>query len=177
MPADTTESMAEQRKVATINHLACPSYSLYVQLLWYPVYTYYPGGMKARVSPVQWSKPQYIDPTQDSNSGGFKIISGDHYTTTASMKCYDYTTDILNFTPRNIHAAPFCFPWYLLPHLVTHDTLCMLPHLDHYLTIHVVHLVTQRYTNMLLNPLRTKFFLQFQPKSSVLYKGRWDYTG
>ena len=36
-----------QRKAATINQLACPSYSLYVQLLWYPMY--YPGGMKARV--------------------------------------------------------------------------------------------------------------------------------
>ena len=48
-----------------------------------------PGGMKARVSPVQWSKPYSIlAPTQDSNQGGqirtrvarFKIISGDHYT-------------------------------------------------------------------------------------------------
>ena len=28
-----------------------PSYSLYVQLLWYPMY--YPGGMKAWVNPVQ----------------------------------------------------------------------------------------------------------------------------
>ena len=58
-----------QRKAATINQLACPSYSLYVQLLWYP--TYYPWGMKARVSPVQWSKPYSIlAPTQDSNPGG-----------------------------------------------------------------------------------------------------------
>ena len=32
-----------QRKAATINQLACPSYSLYVQLLWYPMY--YPGGI------------------------------------------------------------------------------------------------------------------------------------
>ena len=47
-----------QRKAATINQFACPSYSLYVQLLWYPMY--YPGGMKARVSPVQWSKPHSI---------------------------------------------------------------------------------------------------------------------
>ena len=32
---------------------------------------YYPGGMKARVSPVQWSKPYSIlAPTQDSNPGG-----------------------------------------------------------------------------------------------------------
>ena len=58
-----------QHKAATINQLACPSYSLYVQLLWYPMY--YPGGMKARVSPVQWSKPHSIlTPTQDSNPGG-----------------------------------------------------------------------------------------------------------
>ena len=35
-----------------------PSYSLHVQLLWYPMY--YPRGMKARVSPVQWSKPYSI---------------------------------------------------------------------------------------------------------------------
>ena len=58
-----------QRKAATINQLACPSYSLNVQLLWYPMY--YPEGMKARVSPVQWSKPHSIlTPTQDSNPGG-----------------------------------------------------------------------------------------------------------
>ena len=58
-----------QCKAATINQLACPSYSLYVQLLWYPMY--YPGGMKARVGPVQWSKPYSIlAPTQDSNPGG-----------------------------------------------------------------------------------------------------------
>ena len=58
-----------QRKAATINQLACPSYSLYVQLLWYPMY--YPGGMKARVRHVQWSKPYSIlAPTQDSNPGG-----------------------------------------------------------------------------------------------------------
>ena len=52
------------------NHqFACPSYSLYVQLLRYPMY--YPEGMKARVSPVQWSKPNSIlAPTQDSNPGG-----------------------------------------------------------------------------------------------------------
>ena len=33
---------------------------------------YYPGGMKARVSPVQWSKPYSIlAPTQDSNPSGW----------------------------------------------------------------------------------------------------------
>ena len=40
-----------------------------LQLLRYPMY--YPGGMKARVGPVQWSKPNSIlAPTQDSNPGG-----------------------------------------------------------------------------------------------------------
>ena len=43
MPADTTESVAEHSaiKAATINQLTCPSYSLYVPLLCYPMY--YPG--------------------------------------------------------------------------------------------------------------------------------------
>ena len=34
---------------------------------------YHPGGMKARVKPVQWSKPHIVyilTPTQDSNPGG-----------------------------------------------------------------------------------------------------------
>ena len=54
-----------QHKAATINQRACPSYSFYVQLLGYPMY--YPGGMKARVSPVQRSKPySMLAPTQDS---------------------------------------------------------------------------------------------------------------
>ena len=72
-----------QRKAATINQLACPSYSLYVQLLWYPMY--YPGGMKARVGPVQWSKPNSIlAPLRiRTRVAGFRVISGDHYTTTA----------------------------------------------------------------------------------------------
>ena len=58
-----------------------PSYSLYVQLLWYPMY--YPGGMKARVSPVQWSKPHSIlAPLRiRTQVAGFRITSGDHYTT------------------------------------------------------------------------------------------------
>ena len=46
-----------------------PSYSLYVQLLWYPMYC--PKGIKAWVSPVEGSKPYSISaPTQDSNPGG-----------------------------------------------------------------------------------------------------------
>ena len=57
-----------QPKAATINQFACPSYSLYVQLLWYPMY--YTGRDEGRVSPVQWSKPQCIRaPKQDSNPG------------------------------------------------------------------------------------------------------------
>ena len=78
-----------QRKAATIHQLARPSYSLYVQLLWYPMY--YPGGMKARVSPVQWWKANivYWPPLRiRTRASGFKIISGDHYTTTAHKdKC------------------------------------------------------------------------------------------
>ena len=76
-----------QRKAATINQLACPSYSLYVQRLWYPMY--YPGGMKAWVSPVQCSKPYSIlAPTQNSNPGGQIQHHKQwplhyHYTTTA----------------------------------------------------------------------------------------------
>ena len=64
------EDVAEHSFVGCNHQSTCmPSYSLYVQLLWYPMY--YPEGMKARVSPVQWSKPYSIlAPTQDSNPGG-----------------------------------------------------------------------------------------------------------
>ena len=76
-----------QLKAATINQLACPSYSLYVQLLWYSMY--YPEGMKARVSPVQWSKPHSILPLLRirTRAAGFRIISGDHYITTVHKSC------------------------------------------------------------------------------------------
>ena len=101
-----------QRKAATINQLACPSYSLYVQLLWYPMY--YPEGRKARVSPVQWSKPHSIlAPTQDSNPGGriqnherwplhyhCTLCSGDHYTTTAHW-CLFNSLLCLNFLSQS----------------------------------------------------------------------------
>ena len=72
-----------QLSAATINQVACPSYSLYVQLLWYSML--YPKGMKARVSPVQWSKPYSISaPTQDSNPGErIQNHKRWHYTTTA----------------------------------------------------------------------------------------------
>ena len=70
MPADTTETVVQHsaRLQPSIN-LHAPVTAFYVQLLWYPMY--YPGGMKARVSPVQWSKPHSIlVPTQDLNQGG-----------------------------------------------------------------------------------------------------------
>ena len=64
------EGVAEQSFLGCNHQSTCmPSYSFYVQLLWYPMY--YPGGMKARVSHVQWSEPHSIlVPTQDSNPGG-----------------------------------------------------------------------------------------------------------
>ena len=72
MPVDTTETVAEtQHKAATINQLASPNYSLYVHLLWYPMY--YPGGMKVRVSPVYYVVIEdlivYWPPLKDSNPG------------------------------------------------------------------------------------------------------------
>ena len=90
-----------QRKAATINQFACPSYSLYVQLLWYPMY--YPEGMKARVSPVQWSKPYSIlAPLRiRTRAAGFRIISGDHYTTTAHLELW-YIGCWVQFPPINI---------------------------------------------------------------------------
>ena len=57
MTDDATEGVVEHssRLQPSIN-LHAPVYrAFYVQLLWYPMY--YPEGMKARVSPVQWSKP------------------------------------------------------------------------------------------------------------------------
>ena len=52
MPDDATEGVAEHSsKLQPSINLHAPVTALYVQLLWYPMY--YPGGMKARVSPVQ----------------------------------------------------------------------------------------------------------------------------
>ena len=57
MTADTTETVAEHsaRLQPSINLHANPTQfsALYVQLLWSPNVSY-PGGMKARVSPVQY---------------------------------------------------------------------------------------------------------------------------
>ena len=64
MPVDHWNCGQTQRKAATINQLACISYSLHVLLLWYPMY--YPGRIKAPESPVQWSKTHSIStPNQD----------------------------------------------------------------------------------------------------------------
>ena len=61
------EGVAEHSFLGGNHQSTCmPSYSIYVQLLWYRCT--YPEGMKARVSPVQWSKPHSIC---------------DHYTTAA----------------------------------------------------------------------------------------------
>ena len=79
-----------------MNQFACPSYNLHVQLLWYPMY--YPEGMKARVSPVQWSKPYSIlAPLRIwIRAAGFKIISGDHNTTTAHLLFYNKIVEIFS---------------------------------------------------------------------------------
>ena len=81
------------QKAATINQFACPNNSLYVQLLWYPMY--YPGGMKAQVSPVQWSKPHSIlAPTQDWNPGdwiqNYKRWPVLYHCTLHTKKIYEY---------------------------------------------------------------------------------------
>ena len=71
MPADTTETVAEHsaRLQPSINLHAPVTTFMFSCSLWYPMY--YPGGMKARVSPVQRSKPHSIlAPTQDPNPGG-----------------------------------------------------------------------------------------------------------
>ena len=70
MLADTTETVVEHsaRLQPSIN-LHAPVTACYIHLLWYPMY--YPGGMKARVSPLQYSNPHStLAPTQDSNSCG-----------------------------------------------------------------------------------------------------------
>ena len=74
MPDYTTESGPEHssRLHPSIN-LHAPVKALLVQLLWYP--TYYSGGMKARVIPVQWSKSKYIALLRIwTRMAGFKII-------------------------------------------------------------------------------------------------------
>ena len=78
------ECVAEHSFLGCNHQSTCmPGYSLYVQLLWYPMY--YPEGMKARVSHVQWSEPHssILAPLRiRTRAAGFRIISGDYYTTT-----------------------------------------------------------------------------------------------
>ena len=59
---------------------------------------YYPEGMKAQVSPEQWSKPYSIlAPLRiRTRATGFKIISGDHYTTTVHALHYHCTLISMN---------------------------------------------------------------------------------
>ena len=62
MPYDATEGVAEH------SFRLQPSINLHAP---FTAFMYYPEGMKARVSPVQWSKPYSIlAPTQDSNPSG-----------------------------------------------------------------------------------------------------------
>ena len=64
MPADTTEIVAEHstRLQPSINLHAPVTAFMLIQLLWYPNNPmYYPGGMKARVSPVQWIDRSLIE--------------------------------------------------------------------------------------------------------------------
>ena len=77
MPADAIVFVAKHsaRRPPTINLHAASLVPMY-----------YSGRVKVRVSPVQWSKPYSINSSPLSNwsqAGGFKIISGDQYTTTA----------------------------------------------------------------------------------------------
>ena len=67
MPDDATESVTKNSFLGCRHQSTCmPSYSLYIQLLWYPMY--YPGEMKARVSPVQSIEPhRMLASNQDSN--------------------------------------------------------------------------------------------------------------
>ena len=101
MPEDATDGVAKHSFLGC-NHQSTrmASYNFYVQLLWYPMY--YPRLMKAWVSPVQWCKPYSILALLKIRTwaGGFKIISGDHFTdhftTTANLqslnffKCHDF---------------------------------------------------------------------------------------
>ena len=66
MPDDANEGVAEHssRLQPSIN-LHAPVIAFLFSC--YGTHIYYPEGMKARVSPVQWSKPNSIlAPTQDS---------------------------------------------------------------------------------------------------------------
>ena len=97
-PVDTTETVAEHsaRLQPSINlHSPVTAFMFSCS----GTQMYYPGGMKARVSPVQWSKPHSIlAPLRiQTRVAGFRIISGDHYTTTTHLT--------LSMTSRRISAS------------------------------------------------------------------------
>ena len=64
MPDDATEGVAKHSFLGGNYQSTCMPHG---QLFWYQMY--YPGGMKARVSPDR-SLIVYISLTQDSNPGG-----------------------------------------------------------------------------------------------------------
>ena len=124
IPADTTETVAEHsirlQPLINLHGNARPSYSLYVQQLWYPMY--YPGGMKAWVSPVQRLKPySVLAPTQDSNlSGGYNTA---HNNNSAGSFLFCFQLEIRTHTGANANVVLltyllisfllFCFIFYL----------------------------------------------------------------
>ena len=85
MPDDATEGVVEHssRLQPSIN-LHAPVTAFMLQVIWYTMY--YPEGMKARVMTcaVIEALIVYKPPLRTrTRAAGFKIISGDHYTTTA----------------------------------------------------------------------------------------------
>ena len=102
MPDDATEGVAEHSFLCC-NHQSTrsPSYSLYVQLIWYPMYP--SEGMKTRISPVQSIEPHRIlAPTQDSNHAGTSgsTVQSINNCSTAAHKIMSY--DVIQ-----------CTIWYL----------------------------------------------------------------
>ena len=113
-------------------------YSLYVQLLWYPMY--YPKGTKAR---VQWSKPHSIlAPTQDSNSGS-RIQNHKrwplhyhctHYTTTATIySCMWPFIHVHAYACEFDHSCMLVWPFM---HVRDHSCMWVWPFMHVSVTIH-----------------------------------------
>ena len=111
------EGVAEHSFLGCNHQSTCmSSYSLYVQLFCNPMY--YPGGLKAWVGPVQWSEPHSIlAPIRvRTRAVGFRIINGDHYTTTAHWVRLKYSISLWNETSQIIHLKwkieyEFNFEW------------------------------------------------------------------
>ena len=75
MPDDANDGVAKHSFLGCNHQSTCmPSYSLYVQLLWYPMY--YPEEMKARVSPVQSIEPHRLEVVMNDTKG-FELASVD----------------------------------------------------------------------------------------------------